>query len=76
MPGNNQPMQCGNSSINDKVLKKKGKLSCNGRLLEEIRGCAIGQRAEGCRGGLAMPGAAALWHNPAFRCSVYQGSIS
>ena len=75
MPGNSQPMPCENGSMNDKVLKRKEKLSCKGRLLKLTRGCAMGQRAEGCRGGLAMPGAAALWHNPAFRCSVYQGSI-
>jgi hypothetical protein len=47
MPGNSQPMQCGNSSVNYKVLKKKEKLSRNGRLLKEIRGC--GHRAEGGR---------------------------
>ena len=34
MPGNSQPMQCGNSSMNYKDLKKKEKLSRNGRLLK------------------------------------------
>jgi hypothetical protein len=49
MPGNSQPMQCGNSSMNYKDLKKKEKLSRNGLSLKLTRGCAHGQRAEGCR---------------------------
>ena len=34
MPGNTQPMPCGNSSIYDKILKRKEELSCNGLLLK------------------------------------------
>ena len=49
MPGNSQPMQCENGSINEKVLKRKEELSRNGLLLKVTRGCAMGQRAEGCR---------------------------
>ena len=78
MPGNSQPMQCLPSF---KVL-----MSCAADLetlvqwavIKNDKGlCAIGQRAEGCRWWFSDAWSGCpVAHNPAFRCSVYQGSIA
>ena len=63
MPGNSQPMQCGNSSMNCKDLKKKEKLSRNGRLLKVwVFGAALATMPDknNCKGLAKNPSAAVL----------------